>query len=586
MLVEPESRHRWPWCRRQYAVDVEGGNDYGMLLAHGHGLWDKGVEVWQVSAGGPLDDIVCVGDELLCVDGIRPSNYAQAGNVLRKPDVRRRCVFLRRRTQAERRCDAWMTRLLVALLSIVAALHLGVPQLVASWPGRVQRWCALRGWISMALPGGPERGWDDHLIIASIGSASRHALQEAQAQTIGCGVHFLRYDESVAPCIDCSVSREARRTAAWNDASDARKAEHRPLGPLGHLRRMIALVFSPLDWVFDLLERSFRRAAALAWSVAQRILALLGLSPGSDGSRGAGRRLRDTFEDAANGLRHTLDFHFEGPSSLRSAWEANPAWWFGMGDEGPAGKRTNATKGWWCAQQRLMAALADVLRSSPRLPEFLLIIDDDTYVNVRALRRYLHRRDPERRLYAGDRNAGLAFVYGGGGHLLSRALLRGLRDGIGDCLARAEDEWCEWHSDWILPACLKTLSLLEPSEITNGHPLLRQDCADELRGGLPRHRLTAAAPPPPPPSPHTHRVCDRTMARYYHDRDRTAGSVNESLRRGTPTALAARACPPKRYRDLTHRDGAHNRSQPVSLLISCHGIKRPSQMREMHRFAC
>ena len=62
MLVEPESRHRWPWCRRQYAVDVEGGNDYGMLLAHGHGLWDKGVEVWQVSAGGPLDDIVCVGD--------------------------------------------------------------------------------------------------------------------------------------------------------------------------------------------------------------------------------------------------------------------------------------------------------------------------------------------------------------------------------------------------------------------------------------------------------------------------------------------------------------------------------------------
>lgn len=89
----------------------------------------------------------------------------------------------------------------------------------------------------------------------------------------------------------------------------------------------------------------------------------------------------------------------------------------------PASMRNNATKGWWCAQQRLMAALADVLRTAPMLPEFLLIIDDDTFVNVRALRRYVHTKSPDRMIYAGDKHAGFPFLFGGGGHLLSRALM-------------------------------------------------------------------------------------------------------------------------------------------------------------------
>ena len=77
----------------------------------------------------------------------------------------------------------------------------------------------------------------------------------------------------------------------------------------------------------------------------------------------------------------------------------------------------------------MLAALADVVRvASSRLPAFLLIIDDDTFVNSKALRRFLAHLDPENVTYMGDyrKASGYPFLYGGGGHLISRALLRGL----------------------------------------------------------------------------------------------------------------------------------------------------------------
>ena len=74
--------------------------------------------------------------------------------------------------------------------------------------------------------------------------------------------------------------------------------------------------------------------------------------------------------------------------------------------------------------------------------------------------------------------------------------------------------------------------------------------------------------------------CDRTHARLYHQTRQAA------LAASSAQLLARTPCPPRRYRDIVDRQGHVNTSQPVSGLVTCHGIKRPSQMREMHRFAC
>ena len=59
-------------------------------------------------------------------------------------------------------------------------------------------------------------------------------------------------------------------------------------------------------------------------------------------------------------------------------------------------KRLSAPKGWWCAQKRLVAALAQFLEkhSDNDLPSFLFICDDDTFVNVDNLAKELSRLDP------------------------------------------------------------------------------------------------------------------------------------------------------------------------------------------------
>jgi hypothetical protein len=129
--------------------------------------------VGEVSAGGPLETLVHEGDVLIFVDGVPTPTRAQAELRLGRSAVHM-CVLLRRRTWEERRCDQWATRAVVALLALayVHRLHAN---------GTLRQWLAQYGLVSLALPGGDERGWDEHLLIASIGSTSRKALHEAQA---------------------------------------------------------------------------------------------------------------------------------------------------------------------------------------------------------------------------------------------------------------------------------------------------------------------------------------------------------------------------------------------------------------------
>ena len=135
--------------------------------------------------------------------------------------------------------------------------------------------------------------------------------------------------------------------------------------------------------------------------------------------------------------------------------------------------------GWWCAQARPSAALSAFLRRTPRraLPRHLLVLDDDTWVNVRRLRALLVQLGRER---ASDADAPLylgftghqfrdlpeppPFCYGGGGYVLNRAALLALLapsaprsrvSWLDACNARkAGGRWCHYHSDWVVGQCL------------------------------------------------------------------------------------------------------------------------------------
>ena len=636
--LKPRLPFRIPYTRREYSVELhrvaargrgmKSGehDDLGMQLGFGrcgHVFVYSAVYVQQVTADGPLEGRVCVHDELVYLDGERMCSRVSADHVLGRKG-KHTCVLLRARADSERRADESVTRVIRMMLALALVWYASVTA-----AGYLYSWLVERGFISLALPGGPERGWDSHLIIASLGSAARQDLHRAQAGTIGCTAHLLRYDESVAECVDCD-GNHARRSysspwATWEDWELAA----RPTTTQFEYHRIYLMIKlrAKLRWLAGRLPSSWLPALSRV-------------------------------EAALSRESHSTDDAHAHADDLQFA---------------PEMRRGNATKGWWCAQQRLLAVLADVLRSAPVLPEFLLLIDDDTFVNVLALRRFLHERTPcartasnpelaaaphrraarlarkpaartplrelapgrplclcrtarlahksavasslcvhsERALYVGDRHLRhLPFVLGGGGHLLSRALLRPLKWRISECLTIAKGAWCEWHSDWILAACLQRLRLLPADNITDGFPRFHQECGVELRerrrhppcstpsascsvpraGLSPHRRSTSMAAPPtgrllatkapartvpatvPAHPPRTR--CDRTWAHYYKERESGRGA----------RLLSSARCPPPIYKDLA-LDGS-NRTQPVSQLVTCHKVRGAEMMTALHRSAC
>ena len=153
---------------------------------------------------------------------------------------------------------------------------------------------------------------------------------------------------------------------------------------------------------------------------------------------------------------------------------------------------------------RQPGALADALEHLPQVPNWLLIVDDDTFVNVPALRRRLSQlqANSSRSLYAGQTGlSGLRqtpFIYGGAGHLMSAGVLNVLRrrqDGIEKCLSVAAARCDQLHSDWTLAHCLlvivrsvprltDTRTLQEVPHLTDWGDVMRQNksaCAAEAR---------------------------------------------------------------------------------------------------------
>lgn len=151
-----------------------------------------------------------------------------------------------------------------------------------------------------------------------------------------------------------------------------------------------------------------------------------------------------------------------------------------------------AGEGWWCAQKRPLSAVQAFLseHSADALPNYLMVTDDDTFLNVFSLLALLTshpalQRPETQAVYMGDNLRDQHFVAGGGGWLVTRPVLaallqtrppglaaegggkvHGAQGPVGRPLPRAQSflascldrqqggEWCFYHSDWAVGQCI------------------------------------------------------------------------------------------------------------------------------------
>lgn len=148
--------------------------------------------------------------------------------------------------------------------------------------------------------------------------------------------------------------------------------------------------------------------------------------------------------------------------------------------------------GWWCAQKRNLPALRLALQHLTTLPEFLLMIDDDTFVHVPHLVEKLKWIDTSKPVFWSKRIVDYKwkplYIMGGGGWLVSRTVLQSLlkpfdhlatsyhfqggqlipqqpsrsRTLLEVCIEKQNGgSWCFDHSDHAVPHCIYIASQVE-----------------------------------------------------------------------------------------------------------------------------
>jgi hypothetical protein len=120
--------------------------------------------------------------------------------------------------------------------------------------------------------------------------------------------------------------------------------------------------------------------------------------------------------------------------------------------------KSTTSLGWVCAQRRPLRAMAHVLQLYD--PDFLLVVDDDSFVNIKllaygtVLSSYILQTMSTQKIVLGDMRdtfiTGRGFYYGGGGYLMGRSVLQSLESKVIE--SRAEGQTDKWlrrgqHSD-------------------------------------------------------------------------------------------------------------------------------------------
>ena len=136
--------------------------------------------------------------------------------------------------------------------------------------------------------------------------------------------------------------------------------------------------------------------------------------------------------------------------------------------------------GWWCAQKRPLMALQSVLQDLQHIPSWIMVVDDDTFVDAETLIDFTEQhKSVQPVLYGCTMDLGSSgFLSGGAGWLVNRPVLDALRavtdhtmhwNGsafirkkpntlLDGCIARQQGgDWCFFHSDWAVAACVNAI---------------------------------------------------------------------------------------------------------------------------------
>ena len=151
--------------------------------------------------------------------------------------------------------------------------------------------------------------------------------------------------------------------------------------------------------------------------------------------------------------------------------------------------RSHESHSWWCAQKRPLLAAYEVLKHAKQLPDFLLVIDDDTFVNPVALSKFVMDSQElvGKPAYVGHLGSP-RMVMGGGGTVITRAVLDAWKHG-GDarpwaplkwCIEQTQGgNWCHWHSDWAYGLCVHKWSGANATDMQHIFNQNREPCTPQ-----------------------------------------------------------------------------------------------------------
>lgn len=139
---------------------------------------------------------------------------------------------------------------------------------------------------------------------------------------------------------------------------------------------------------------------------------------------------------------------------------------------------------WLCSQKKQLLAIQKSLSIKDYLPDFIFVVEDDTFINMKNLVNFINLQKPEEALYKGQElvEHNMKTVGNGGGVVISKNVTRVLKHRISECVHNLQGgDWCHYRANLVLSYCLQKLCNIEPTHSKLMRQFLKrpEDCQHE-----------------------------------------------------------------------------------------------------------